>query len=125
MSWPPPFVLALSPPLLQAAGVIAGAAVAAVVTWALGKRNTSGSVTTSNASDLWEESRSIRTELRNALEQERKDRAADRVRWEADLGVERAERLRLEGALAAAERRNVELTDRVAVLESRLGERSD
>jgi flagellar motility protein MotE (MotC chaperone) len=115
-------LLGLSQAALQALGLVAVAVVGAAATYFLGRRSTSGSIETSAASDLWTESRAIRTELTQALKQERQERAADRVRFEADLQVERGERIRLEGALLTAERDNRELRERVAVLEARADE---
>lgn len=48
------------------AGVL-GAALAALATWAAARRQRSGSVDTSEAKDLWDESKAIREELRAEL----------------------------------------------------------
>lgn len=129
MPWPSPPYLAASPAVWQAAGAVAVAVVTAAVTYLLGRRTTSGSVETSAASDLWAATDSLRKDLASALEwttkalaDERAARVQDRIRFEADLQVERAERIRLEGALRAAEEDNRELRERVALLENRTSE---
>lgn len=94
---------------IQAAGAIAVGVVAAVGGYLVSRRQTSGSVSTSNAADLWEESRAIRLELRDTLADER----AERIRLEERLAAETAERRRLE-------EQNRELLRRVAALEARM-----
>jgi hypothetical protein len=131
MPWPLLLTVwfAASPALWSAGGVVAAAVVAAGGTYLLNRRSTSGSVTTSNAADLWAESKSIRewavaqvVRLEEDLTTERAERAADRVRFAADIEVERGERLRLEGALSVALNENNELRERIAVLEARTSE---
>ena len=115
MPWLPlALQVASSTVYIQAAGAIAVGVVAAVGGYLVSRRQTSGSVSTSNAADLWEESRAIRLELRDALADER----TERLRLEGRLAAEISERQRLEDV-------NRELTGRVAVLEAQVGGRGD
>lgn len=116
--WPLIVLVAVNPVAIQAAGVVASASVAAGVTFLLGRRNASGSVATSTATDLWTASDNLRRDLTDALTAERKARQEDAARFEREIA-------RLEGVVASevqqrhrVEDVNRELTERVAVLEA-------
>jgi peptidoglycan hydrolase CwlO-like protein len=48
--------------------VLVGIAVSSFVTWAIAKRSTSGSISTSDAASLWAESNALRKEYRDRAE---------------------------------------------------------
>jgi septal ring factor EnvC (AmiA/AmiB activator) len=84
----------VSGPVYIIAAVIGALAlvIGAVLTYRLGKRAKSGKVETSEAADLWEESRSIRAEQRAEISGLRDDIAAvhkEHEQCEADLKVSR------------------------------------
>lgn len=54
---------------LNPALVLVGIIISSVVTWAIAKRNSSGSISTSDAASLWAESNNLRQEYRDRAEQ--------------------------------------------------------
>lgn len=61
------------PALLVAAIAASGAVLAALGTYLIGRRQTSGTIKTSEASTLWTESQAMRKELRDEVERLRTD----------------------------------------------------
>lgn len=100
--------------LLGAVAVVAGAAITGLVAWLIARRNTSGEINTTQAETLWEESRTMRTELRAQVEgltavvtrlraeSDARDAALERLRDDADEC--RAEIRRLRAELDAVKR---------------------
>lgn len=98
----------------------AGAALTALVTWLVARRQTSGRVATSDAEQLWQESQSMRADmrkeivgLRSELEAARKETHDLRVELEASRKESRA----LRAELATLRRRMAESEGRIDHLE--------
>lgn len=97
-----------------AAGGVGGAVVAALVSYLIARRKTSGSVDTSEADSLWRESRVLREELRDEVKAYREN-----------LIAAQAEAAQLRTSLYQAQLKTGELTLRVAALEQRLQKYED
>lgn len=90
-------------------GGVAGVFVTAIVTYLVARRKSSGTVDTSEADSLWNESRTLRDALRDEVRDLR-----------ANLTLAVATENQLRQALYEAQMKTGELTLRVAALEQRL-----
>lgn len=99
----------MSSTLLATITATVAGALAAIATYFVARRKTSGSVDTSEADSLWRESRVLREELRDEVKSLR-----------ANLVEATAEAETLRALLYQAQLKTGELTLRVAALEQRL-----
>lgn len=104
---------------LAAIAALSGVLVTALVTWLVNARKLSGDITTSDAEQLWTESRSVRDLIREQLLEASKrivELEARVALCEREHNGLARENLDLRRQLLEQERRNAELKDRVAEL---------
>lgn len=95
--------------IIVAGSAAIGVGLTALVTWLVARRQTSGSVATSDAGQLWEEGKSIRADMR-----------AEIIGLRAELAASRAETAELRIELVAARGETRALRAELVALRQRL-----